>query len=658
MSLDVQALYSRIVSLNLTVKLMLAASVIIFVSILSCFLVSQSTAKSALTKNTVDQLNSLNGTFASRVNRYFEQAVQFAEMLSKDRLMEGMEIAFEGAFLGSGKVFGGDEDIRKTEQYQGFDKMYGERAKTIRENYGFSEIVLSNTQGQIVYTVDSESPLLGRNLVNGVLKSTKLATCYKNALDKGELQFADYEYVEPYGRTMGFFCKRQIAEFDYLSDGIKKGDKVGVVISEINQPYIARILTSGESGQAYVVGSDFKLRSDWRVQKEKFNTTEFFKKPDLVLNASFLKAALAQELNKPHFEVSDNDAGESEYVTVRPIQVMGSKWLVVTEVPEADVVSAVASIRWRILLTALITFSLSMLFVFSYSKRLGGVLNELTNRLAQGAQTIQATSDRVGDLSSSLNNASEHQAGIVRDTAATMSEITSILSETSRSAESTLRLSEGVNQKASSGRTVLSQMQDSIEALNKVTTQLQNIDAVIRDIGNKTRVINDIVFKTQILSFNASIEAARAGEHGKGFSVVAAEIANLADSSGKAANEIESLLKNSKTQVNDILHATATQVQELNNVSENVFKSFDEINHDVQDINRALHSLSLSAKEQQAGVEQTSRSVVELNGLAQRNAGLAQDSSKSSVQLKSESETLNLIMDELHDVVHGIKQAS
>ena len=62
-----------------------------------------------------------------------------------------------------------------------------------------------------------------------------------------------------------------------------------------------------------------------------------------------------------------------------------------------------------------------------------------------------------------------------------------------------------------------------------------------RLIADKIKVINAIAEKTDILAINAAIEAARAGEHGKGFAVVAAEVRKLAETSQKAAIEINEL---------------------------------------------------------------------------------------------------------------------
>ena len=67
--------------------------------------------------------------------------------------------------------------------------------------------------------------------------------------------------------------------------------------------------------------------------------------------------------------------------------------------------------------------------------------------------------------------------------------------------------------------------------------------SIIQEIEDKTKAIDEIVFQTKLLSFNASVEAERAGEHGRGFSVVAQEVGNLAQLSGKSAAEINEILK-------------------------------------------------------------------------------------------------------------------
>jgi methyl-accepting chemotaxis protein len=55
--------------------------------------------------------------------------------------------------------------------------------------------------------------------------------------------------------------------------------------------------------------------------------------------------------------------------------------------------------------------------------------------------------------------------------------------------------------------------------------------------------IEEIAEETNLLALNAAIQAAHAGEEGKGFSVVATEVKNLADSSSKATKTIYQIIE-------------------------------------------------------------------------------------------------------------------
>jgi len=84
-----------------------------------------------------------------------------------------------------------------------------------------------------------------------------------------------------------------------------------------------------------------------------------------------------------------------------------------------------------------------------------------------------------------------------------------------------------------------------------------------QEIGEIVQLISDFASKTNLLALNASIEAVRAGEHGRGFSAVAQEIRNLANSSAEATKQISAKIKSIQNETNAVVVSMEQSTQQV-----------------------------------------------------------------------------------------------
>ena len=89
-------------------------------------------------------------------------------------------------------------------------------------------------------------------------------------------------------------------------------------------------------------------------------------------------------------------------------------------------------------------------------------------------------------------------------------------------------------------------------AVNQTQESMKGVLNVSQTISNIIGTINGISEQTNLLALNAAIEAARAGEVGRGFAVVADEVRSLASHSRQASDEIDKLVKDTVTRIDEL----------------------------------------------------------------------------------------------------------
>lgn len=154
-------------------------------------------------------------------------------------------------------------------------------------------------------------------------------------------------------------------------------------------------------------------------------------------------------------------------------------------------------------------------------------------------------------------------------------------------------------------------VQQAVRGMQEVESVARETSGVISELGRCSKEIGTIVeairkisSQTNLLAINASIEAAHAGEHGKGFSVVASEVRILAESSRKAATEIEHMTKTIQDGVMAAIKGMGVCVEQAGGgvtLTQDAGEVINQVNIGMQDVVKLMRAFS-QVKNQQTHI--------------------------------------------------------
>lgn len=569
--------------------------------------------------------------------------------------------------------------------------------------YSLYDIFMVDLKGNLIYT-DFKEKDYATNLKEGVYSNTGIAEAYKKALTmkEGEIAFSDFKPYEPsYSSPASFIATPIMIE----------GKKEGILIFQMPVDIINKTMSFGEnyqesglgeSGEAYLVGSDYTMRSNSRFQKEINDPV--VKSLGTTIGVWKVKTESTQNvINK----VQSN--GTHLIKDYRGVSVLSAydtlnlysqaTWIIVAEIDEEEVMEPAVSLMWSIIIASVVVFIIAVvvsfiLINFSLVKPLKE-LEDKADDLAHGEADLTSRLDiKVED---EIGRVSRHINSFIEKVQTTISEAKQTGSENSSVAEELARTSLQIGQKVEEESTIVNDVSDqgsrlqhslldSIDHAKETGEEINSSEATLsktnnmivsltHDINERAQqeielsnelsrlkdnasevkaildVIKDIADQTNLLALNAAIEAARAGEHGRGFAVVADEVRKLAERTQKSLSDIDSTISVIVQAITDASHSISTNASEIEKLSLSANKAQNDISESVDSMRTAV----LKVDEIVNGYVQNGESIKSMVHKVESIKSLSSSNARSVEEIASASEHLSNMTVNLNNILETYK---
>ena len=323
--------------------------------------------------------------------------------------------------------------------YDSLHEMVHPYLKHYLEGQHLYDVFLVSGRGDIVYSVYKELDY-ATSLTTGPYKDSGLADAFRQAmtLADGESAFIDFQPYTPSYEAAAAFLSTPV----YIGD-----TRIGAMIIQLPIDVITGIMSNGgdykaaglgDSGDSFLVGPDFKLRSEMRIFMEKpeefFNSLVSTELPVATQSAIRQRGSLVGYLKDDTAPVREALAGQSGTHTAQdirgkevltsfmPIDVLGTRWALVSEITSEEAFAAVEATKadlissgiLAVVLVGIAAVALAVYLSRSVARPILGMIRRITlaasdknlsvNFKASGAEEFQQLAASLNDLLGGLNH--------------------------------------------------------------------------------------------------------------------------------------------------------------------------------------------------------------------------------------------------------------
>ena len=569
--------------------------------------------------------------------------------------------------------------------------------------FGYYDIFLINPEGRLVYSVYKELDY-GTSLLKGPYDDTNFAEVFKQALqagrsgDRDAVFLVDFQTYTPSYEAPASFAASPV---------IDNGECVGVAIMQMPLDRLTAVMDNdsglGKTGDSYIVGPDYLMRSDSR-KVNGFTVANSFRNNNEVKN-EVIEAVLGGETISRAFK---NLSGNESLISAKPVRVGTFIWVLVDEIEMGEAMALVSDLRWSVtilsVISAIVVVLISLLIsstIIKPIRNMGATLKEIAS--GEGDLTKRLTiksKDEVGEASEAFNTfmnklndiiislsenaknlgkASEQLENSSTNMAKTATgmdgQITNVAAAGEELSVNIQSMSQGADQISSSAREVsqsVNDLRNSIQEVAKSCTKgakiaeeanvktqgtsndIHELGKVAQEIEGVVDLIRNVAEQTNLLALNASIEAASAGDAGQGFAVVANEVKELAQQTTDATREIEGKISQIRDRIQvsiESITEVSKVIQNVNTISVDISETMEkqslttnEISNAVKEVSDSSDLLAKNVEESAGGANEIAKNISGVSQSAKISTQGANETNKQSKKLADTTNTLNDIV--------------
>jgi aerotaxis receptor len=292
--------------------------------------------------------------------------------------------------------------------------------------------------------------------------------------------------------------------------------------------------------------------------------------------------------------------------------------------------------------------ALVKLALISEAARNRTLICRLEDYAEQSAKMARRSSQLTAQAESSLQaqrNEADLAATAMHEMATSISEVASLVQQTSREAELVNQLAQSSSVEAAKTRQLIEKLAHTVSA---VSGSVETLARDTQSIQQAADIIRAIAEQTNLLALNAAIEAARAGEQGRGFAVVAEEVRALASKTQASTGAIQQVIQALQAGADEAVAIAQAGRQEATIGVQQVIttqQALHGIGAAIEQINQAGLQIAAASQQQGQVAEDISQQITRIAQASDHNADLAVESAQLGDELAQSARTFHQLVE-------------